>query len=447
MTAARAETPGTSAPDRRDLWVALGLTLAGLAASVVLGQLSDGLYHRDDWYHYLYARDSWDRPDIGLHWWARPGYNYVTMPVARFAGLAGCRVLSAVLTAVTAVLAYRVALQVGLPRRWACWVPGLVWLQPLVMTLSMTTLTETPAALYLTLSVWLYLRGNPVAACAVLSVLFVTRIETAALAVIPAAGILHTAWVRGGRKLWGALRQPLPWICAGALLWAPVAYCIAAQVAGVPPRHNPIHIFSIHHPKDYGAGAWYSYLLRWAQASTFALTAAAVAGAVHLGRRGAFVTAWALGLVALHGVLFRFELFSSGGYGRFLVPAGGLYAVLAAGGLAGIWRRASRRLPASALLTAAVCAGAAWIACRWVLQGYEAAAIAACLAVVAPLAVATLARPQRVQRFARRAAVAALVLTAAVQYGIQVRPLDTPPDPGTDLSAVRVRPGNGTRTS
>ena len=149
----------------------MATTLGGLAVALLLIALSDGFYHDDDITHFNFARDAWPRPSalqypishMNATWgmWARPGYNLPTILVAHYGGVVGCRVFSAVLTTIVAWLAYCIARRTtpdgGVALGFA---PALVWLGPVTMTLACTTLTETPAALYMTLGVWLYLCGR-----------------------------------------------------------------------------------------------------------------------------------------------------------------------------------------------------------------------------------------------------------------------------------------------
>ncbi|MGC9453236.1 MAG: hypothetical protein ACP5HU_00065, partial [Phycisphaerae bacterium] len=350
----RATEPGTSA--RCEHIVALVITLTGLAASIVMGAVSDGFYHDDDLGHYIFARDSWDDAGFRWHMWSRPGYNLPVMPVVHYFGMAGCRVFSAVQTAAVAFLAYLIA------RRLTANDPGIqrltplasamVWLQPLVMTLSVTTLTETPGALYLALGLWLYLRGNRVWGCAAFSALFVTRYELTALAPIPALAVAADALRANNRDWRKALRTPWLWGAWAALLWAPAGYLLAAAGADLRPDASPFHIFGEHYTEEYGRGDWDHMLRRWPIASGIGVLALAAAGAARLGRRGWLPAALAAAGVLLHSVIYCFGAFASGGYERFLVPLAGPVAALAGCGFAALLRPRGR-LPAVAALAAA----------------------------------------------------------------------------------------------
>lgn len=148
---------------------------------------------------------------------------------------------------------------------------------------------------------------------------------------------------------------------------------------------------------------------------------AAVVGALHLRRRAWFITAVVFSLLALHAVLFRFRLFATGGYARFMVPAAALVAVLAAGGFRALVSATGGRTAAAAsalvggwlLLSGMVAAGHGGI------RTEVAFIVASPFAVFALLAVAQDRPSWRLGRvFA-----GVLVVVIAVQAGIQIRPL------------------------
>jgi hypothetical protein len=322
------------------MWTRAAVVAAAcLAAGLVLAFVADDFYHGDDVAHYLMAHDGWHDADRMLHRWGRPGYTIPVMLVDRLFGLRGCRVFSALLTGLTGWLAFLIAWEItrGHPgaRRFVWLAPALLWIQPLAATLAQTTLTETPAALYLTAAVYLWLRGRRVAALGFLSLLFVTRYETLVFA--PVAGIAHLLAIgreKGG--LGGALRAGALWAGAVALVWAPALYVAVAALAGVSEAASPLGIFATEYTSDYGQGTWHHFALRWLVAAGVGALALAAAGIAHLGRRALVPAVAAFGLFALHTVLFRYGLFASGGYGRFLVPAASAVAALAAAGVGAV---------------------------------------------------------------------------------------------------------------
>jgi len=355
-------TPPTAPQDlpvrRGPTLLALGLTVAGLAVAVVLALLSNGYFADDAIAHFLGARDAWSYPKGMWHWWGRPGYKLPTMLVAGPFGFLGCRIFSSLQTAAVAWLSYLIALQLsrraGMPDYAAALAPAMVWLQPFPMSLAYTTLTETPAALYLTLAVWLYLRGNRVWACAALSPLLITRYETATLLPIWAGAVTLDALKANRWRVGRALRTGWPWACAGVILWAPLGYIIASALANLPPDESILHMFDRSYTADYGSGEWNHMLIRWLLSAGVGTVALGAAGAVRAGRYGWFVTALVAGLALVHTLIYSFGGFASGGYGRFLVPAAGLLAALAAIGLGAAWAAGHR---ASVAISATLAAG------------------------------------------------------------------------------------------
>ncbi|MFW6065768.1 MAG: hypothetical protein ACOC9S_03020 [Planctomycetota bacterium] len=437
MTHQTPTTANVTNGSRRCRNTAAVLTLLGLVVSLSLTAASDGFYQDDDACHYLFARASWQDAGTALHWWARPGHNIPMMFAARLGGLPACRVLSAIMTALTAWLAWCIARRILGDTAAAAAAPLLVWVQPLVMTLSLTTLTETPAALYLALGTWLLLRGNVVLSATVWSLLFLTRLEALTLAPLFAGSFVWQMRVSVRGSLGGALKSPRLWAAAGLLLWAPVVYALAAAMVDVPPEGDPLLIFLRSYDTQYGTGALYHYPAVWPMAAGFGVLVAAVVGMFHLQRRALFVTAVVLSLLALHVVLFRFGLFATGGYARFMVPAAGLLAVPAAGGLRALWSatRGKTASAASALfgawlvLSGIVAAGHGGIRVEWAFI------VAAPFAAFALLAVARDYTAGRVGRvFA-----GVLVVLMVLQAGIQVRPLRLSDSPMHRLIARAVR--------
>lgn len=330
------EFPDLHQADRRSDRLALGLTLLGFAAALLLGGISDGFYHDDDFCHYRFAVDAWSDVQSMLHWWARPGYTIPAMFVARFFGLPGCRVFSALLTAISAWLAYCIARRVcrNDPAGRYVWIaPLLVWVQPLVMILAETTLTETPALFSLTLGTWLLVVRRPMFSAAVWSVLFVTRLELLAIGPLLAGLLAVQAWRDAGHQWRRAARTTWLYGAWALLLWAPVSYFAAAWYFPMSPEASPWRLFQRQYSDQYGQGDAYHYLLRWMQCSTLGVLVFFGLGAARVrARRGAMIWVLPVAVVLLHTLLYAFNSFASGGYARFLVPISGLVGATAAVG-------------------------------------------------------------------------------------------------------------------
>ena len=401
---------------------ALALAVGGLIVAGWLISRSDGFYHDDDLTHYNFARDGGRSAKALLHRWARPGYNVPAAVVAHWGGLLGCRIFSALQTAAVGFLAYLIARRIGVPAAAAALAPALVWLQPLAMTLACTTLTETPAALYLSLGVWLYLRGNRVWGCAAISPMFVTREETLALMPVIVAAVALDALRQADWRIGRALATGWAWACAAAMLWAPAAYAAAALIVGLEGDASPLNILTSRYTGEYGKGEWLHYLPRWMLACGAGVIALAVAGTIHLHKRAWMVWTLAFGLVVVHTLIYRFGLFASGGYGRFLIPVSGLTAALAAGGLAATAGKKNTYMPAESVFL--VLAGAVIITQRYSpVPILPTSARALGLLLAGAGGVTALASGQRVRRVLRLAAAGTAALAVGIQAGGFVRPL------------------------
>lgn len=393
--------------------------------SLLLGAVSDGVYMDDDISHYLLARDGWTDVGALLHSWARPGYNVPAAPVAYYLGMEGARALSAAMTALTAWLAFAIARRIA--REGAIWpalAPLAVWAQPLVLLLSYTTLTETPAALYLALGLWLHLTGRRVGACAAYSAMFVTRYETLALAPLLAAAVAWDALRLSGWRVGRALSRWWVWASAPALLWAPAAYLLAAWSADLPAGASPWTLLSRDYTQEYGRGVACHFLAVWPQAAGLGLLGLAACGAAWLGRRAALPSLLIAALVGLHSYLFWKGSFETGGYARFLVPLAAPLGVLAAGGAARAWRATPGRAPAAIGATfAAIALCWHWV---WVPLEYWLVATVLLAGTVVGLVLSAgllAGRPRARTTLSRSCAVLAGALLA-IQLAGQIHPLD-----------------------
>ncbi len=90
----------------------------------------------------------------------------------------------------------------------------------------------------------MYLRGNRIWGCGVLSLMFVARDETMALAPIVGVAVVLDALRAAGGSWRKVLRTGWVWACAGATIWAPAAYWTAAWVMRVSSDASPLAVFS-----------------------------------------------------------------------------------------------------------------------------------------------------------------------------------------------------------
>lgn len=299
--------------------LAVTFALIGLALSAWMASLSDGTHHDDDLCHLQMARWSWNFPQYLLHEWGRPGF---TLLYAIPAGLGWlpARLFSGILTAATALLAYDIARRQKV--ELAPLASALVWLQPMVFTLSYTTLTETVMGFYLALAMQLFLRRRYAWSAAIVALAPLTRHE----------GVLFCGlWLLA---LLARRRPVREWLW---LTWAVLAHNVLSAIF-----LDDIPLVRYLRPTatdEYGSGTWWTMLTRWGIAAGGATLLLAWSGAPRNGRRDGgwlWITCGASYFLA-HTIFFRFGLFASGGYERFLVPIAPVVAVSAADALSAAW--------------------------------------------------------------------------------------------------------------
>ncbi|MCZ6699390.1 MAG: hypothetical protein O7D94_10710 [Planctomycetota bacterium] len=411
-----------AAQDRR----AAGLALAGLALSAVFGLLSpDGIVQFDDLTHYLFARYAWTWPQFLLDTWGRPGFTTLYFLPAGL-GWPACRLLSAILTAWSAWLAYRIALGMKIRQPWIVII--LAFGQPLFFQLSLTTLTETALAFYLTASVYLAQRGRWSASAALLSLGFVTRHE--AIVFLPALCVF--AW-----------RARVNLLRLWPLLWAPLLVNLIAPLADMEP---PLKLLIAPRPSaQYGKGGWLTFFSRSLEAWGPAISALAIAGwwTMLRTRRGALAATCIALYFGAQTAVRALGLYDSGGYARFLVSISPLVAISAAVGWQRLWSQ-DERIRRFATLSVAAAIILLWVAMEsQILRASQhrdleselpevsVAKLAVRIATAALLTLAivsSLGRRQSIKRFTHTLVPGALVVLATITTYRLCGPLPPPPE-------------------
>ncbi len=306
---------------RRDALLAGLLTVIGLGISAAFGLISpEGVVHFDDLTHYLYAKWAWQWPAYLLDDWGRPGFTSLYFLPAGI-GWWACRILSALLSAGSAWLAFRIAQRMGLRQAWG--VVVFCFAQPLFFQLSQTTLTETVLAFYLTAAVYLAQRGRWSWSAALVSIGIVTRHE--AIVFLPVWAWF--AW-RGGVKPWRL------W----PIVWAPVVVNGAAWLADLRPAI--LRLFEPRPSGQYGHGGWLTFFSRSLEAWGPGIAVLAITGIRSTWRKttgGGLVVTCILAYFCAQTIVRALGLFDSGGYARFLVAISPLVAIAALAGWHRLW--------------------------------------------------------------------------------------------------------------
>lgn len=421
------------AVDRWTHALAVLVTLAGALYALRLALLSTGYYHDDDVGHYLFARDAWESLSRRWHSWARPGYNLPTLFVVHFGGMTGCRIFSVLQTALAAYLAFLIARRVA-PRGGLllALAPAFVWAQPHPMLLALTTLTETSAALYMALSIWLYMRGNRIWGGLAMGMLILTRYEAMAIAPVPGIFLILDALRSSNWNIGKTLKTWWLWAGMFAIIALPAAYLAYVHLNihwGVfAPDVSPIQ-FTKNNVEEYGRGDWDHNLILMVRVSGWAVLGLATAGTVCKFRTAWFPAGMAFALVFINTLIYHFGIVASGGYERFLVPVAAPVGALAA---LGIQAAVSSRHPyGAAVLFASLEAWIVLVARReslhWIVSPWYAMRIA--WAGAAGAIVAMIVQNSKVRlALGALAAMAALVFIAW-QDNISIGPLDLYNDP------------------
>lgn len=173
-------------PPRQDMlppWLRPAL-LVGLALCAV-GVITDGTWGTGDTItHYLFARYAWTHPTLFLDHWAKPVFTLLSSTFAQY-GFVGMKVYQSVVIGSTAALLWLIQVERKRPMPWLPLI--MLAMCPDVIMASQSGLTEPTFGLFLTLGIWLLLRGQTVAGALVLSVLPFCRTEGFLL--LPVSGI------------------------------------------------------------------------------------------------------------------------------------------------------------------------------------------------------------------------------------------------------------------
>lgn len=327
--------------------------LIGFGFSAGMALRSNGGYEDyDDLRHFQNAAGVWTDARFLAHEWARPGFT-APYALAALGGWRGARLLSSALAALTAYLAFLSAQRLGVRTAWLA--APLTLAQPLFFSLSYTTLTETPAAFYIALSLWVMLQGRFVVSSAVLSIALVTRWELIAFAplwLIAVAVYAQTDSLRNRVRRAAALLV----LVVPAIFWAPIAHNVAAIAIG---WEAPVRVYLGSEHATYPSGDVAAFLAHLTTTAGLAIAVLGIAGCSGLldRPRGWLIGAMVFVFLAVQTVLHVRAAFASGGYARFVVTIAPLMAIAAARGwqmLADTARGTGRPADQRALLAAFV---------------------------------------------------------------------------------------------
>jgi hypothetical protein len=289
--------------------------LGGLFWIIRLFLQSDGVINQDEIGHLLIAKNAWYHPSFLLDEWGRFAYTLLYFIPSLF-GLTGARIFSIILSFLTIILTTRVARFFGI--KYYFLIPLFMWFQPFFGAYAISTMTEIPLSFVLILTVLLTLKNRHGAAAILVGILPLIRHE---------AVLLTGLW-----SLYYIYLKKIKYI---SLAFAPLMFYILLYFL----VHQEFVYKIFFEPKPttyYGTGTWTHYFTKLPDYVGFTLLFLTVVGLFEVPRYGRnaaiFLSGYLLYYLA-HIVIWRFALYSSGGYYDVLVPVAPAFAVLAALGM------------------------------------------------------------------------------------------------------------------
>ena len=315
-------------------WFVFGL---GLAWTAQLCLRSTGTQTDDEIGHFLLSRDSFLFPKNLLDLWGRPFITLVYAAPAQ-GGIFVARLFSLLLTATMVLVTTRLATLLNV--RYLFLIPALLWFQPWFMDLGYPVMTEVPFALLLTTGTFFWAAERFKLASCCFGLLPLARDEGLALMGLWFLYMLF-------RRNWkAAALGTLPLLAF---------YLLFATFEGVQTYATYLHVRNITYA---GSGDWFHFVRRLrfdVGAPVLLLATLGLWSAYRLKGQRRLFTGFLI-YFAIHVVIYRFGLFSSGGEARYVMPTAPAFAILGAMGLESIvmiWERLreriAHRIPSGAL--------------------------------------------------------------------------------------------------
>lgn len=124
--------------------------------------------------HYLYAKYSFEKPELLLNHWAKPLFTLLAAPFAQF-GFAGIKLFNLIVHTLTILYTYKTAKSLKLST--PIFTSAVLFSIPLFLVLTFSGLTEPLFALFIAISSYLFIEKKYVAGCIILSFMPFVRSE------------------------------------------------------------------------------------------------------------------------------------------------------------------------------------------------------------------------------------------------------------------------------
>lgn len=287
----------------------------GLCWMCFIAAQSDGTAFLDEIHHFTYSRNAWHYPELILSRWGRPVNTLIYM-VPALGDLGTARALSILMSATTVIVATEIAKGLGVKQ--LALIPLCLWFQPWFVDIGYSANTMVPLSLALVSGIYLWQKDEYFWASATFSLMPLIRHETIA---IIGLWFIYMAYKRQILPTVVTVAPMILWNIAFLLTFGEFA---SANLVSGGVDSNP-----------YGSGPWIYYLPHiFVGVFPFVLLLSlfAVMPIANDPNKRQYFYPYIVYL-SVHVVVYRFGIFSSGGYGFFLMPLAPAFAIMAAIGL------------------------------------------------------------------------------------------------------------------
>jgi len=294
------------------------LIVAGTLFRIYVWSIQPGTSLDDEIGHFIVSRDAWSYPKLIFSVWGRTACTLFYMPGAYF-GLVEARLMSVIAATLSSFFAVHVAKDFGLKRLWL--VPIFLECQPWFFNNMNEVLTQPPLLLSMIVAAWLFQRERYLLVGVLIGSLSLYRHE---YVILTGLWVIYCLFFKQWRAV---LCTSIPVVLVNVCSFVLYNYA---------PLQN--YFSGARGTTFYGSGGWSHYLKQLVNSNHAGLPVSllALAGIVlivyrrKVGVKQYLLVLWFLAPLIVNTVIYRFGLFSSGGFGLFIMPVVTMLAILAA---------------------------------------------------------------------------------------------------------------------
>lgn len=286
--------------------------ILGILWRLIVWSGQSGVYLDDEIGHYLIARDAWTKPQFIFSFWGRTGCTLFYMPAAFF-GFEACRVFSLLSISIASIAIAHIANKLEFKN---CILPVILFeLQPWVFNFSNGVLTQVPALIAITFAIYFFLDKKLNKASILIGFLPLMRHE---LIVLVGSFGLYLAYHRNYKSIFFLA---LPMLLTNMLSY--LAYNIFTFSPFFRPKGTT----------RYGSGGILHFIemLPTKQFVGLPISCLVILGFYPFikSKKQALILFWGSLILITNTVIYYFGLFSSGGFGIFIMPFASILALVA----------------------------------------------------------------------------------------------------------------------